>query len=88
MLRRKLLQDLALSDTGFVFDPRSGATFTVNQTGLFTLKALRDGLEVAEIATRLGEEFDLRGADPRRDVDEFMQVLKQNGVLADAQGDA
>ena len=27
------LKDLALSDTGFVFDPYTGATFTTNATG-------------------------------------------------------
>ena len=36
------LRDLALSDTGFVFDPCSGATFTVNATGLAVLKGLTD----------------------------------------------
>jgi hypothetical protein len=82
------LSDLALSDSGFVFDPRSGATFTVNQTGLFALKALRDGLAVGDIAARLATEFDLRGADPVRDLSEFVQMLRQNGVLTDGQGDA
>ena len=88
MADRKLLQDLALSDTGFVFDPRSGATFTVNATGLLALKALRDGLDMPAIAKRLADEFEVRGGDPRHDVDEFVQLLKQNGVLSDAQGDA
>lgn len=75
------LQDLALSDTGFVFDPASGATFTVNASGLCVLKAMRDGLSRAEIAARLRERFDVRAGDPARDVADFMELLAQHGVL-------
>jgi hypothetical protein len=87
MTGTKKLHHLALSDSGFVFDPHSGATFTVNATGLFTLKALRDGLEPGAIASALAHEYDTRGADLKRDVDEFVQLLQQNGVL-DGRGDA
>ena len=38
------LGDLALSDTGFAFDPLTGATFTVNATGLCVLLAMKEGL--------------------------------------------
>jgi PqqD family protein of HPr-rel-A system len=81
------LHHLALSDSGFVFDPHSGATFTVNATGLYTLKALRDGLEPAAIASALEREYDAPDADLRRDVDEFVQLLTQSGIL-DGRGDA
>ena len=37
------LRDLAISDSGFVFDPYSGATFTANSSGRAILEALRDG---------------------------------------------
>jgi hypothetical protein len=34
------LVDLAVSESGFVFDPWSGSTFTVNSTGLVLLAGL------------------------------------------------
>ena len=39
------LTELAISDTGFIFDPGSGATFNVNATGLIALAALREGVD-------------------------------------------
>jgi hypothetical protein len=42
-LAAERLSNLALSPTGFVFDPRTGATYTVNPTGRAVLEALRDG---------------------------------------------
>ena len=35
------LRDLALSETGFLFDPYSGATFSLNPTAVTILRALR-----------------------------------------------
>jgi len=52
------LADLAVSPTGFVFDPASGQSFTVNDTGLAVLRGLRDGLAPDAIASRLATEFD------------------------------
>lgn len=75
------IRDLALSETGFVFDPSSGATFTVNATGLCVLHALKEGLSWGEIATRLSERFDVRSGDPARDVAELAGMLRQEGLL-------
>lgn len=77
------LADLALSDSGFVFDPYTGATFSVNQSGLTILRALKDGLSRTEIAERLGAEFDVQGADLQRDLDEFVHLLRRAGLAPD-----
>jgi PqqD family protein of HPr-rel-A system len=81
------LRELALSDTGFVFDPSSGATFTVNPTGLCVLKALQEGLSRAEIGARLRERFEVRSGDPARDVADFEELLRQHGLARGAQGE-
>lgn len=82
------LRDLALSDTGFVFDPSSGATFTVNAAGLCVLQALKDGLSRGEIGARLRERFDVRSGDPARDVADFEDLLRQQGILPSIPGDS
>ena len=77
------LRDLALSDTGFVFDPYTGATFTTNATGQCVLQALREGLGRADVVARLRERFAAQGAEPdlESDLGEFVQLLRQHGVL-------
>ena len=77
----KRLGDLALSETGLVFDPYTGSTFTVNGTGLCVLKAMREGLDDAAVRDRVKERFDARGADIARDVDDFIAALRQHGIL-------
>lgn len=76
------LNELAISDAGFVFDPWSGATFNVNPSA----KGLLDGLKAGEgrdaLIARLQEGFDVSElTDLRRDVDEFVGILKELGLI-------
>lgn len=75
------LKNLAVSETGFVFDPTSGATFTLNPTGLAVLHALREGLALDAILALLGERFDAVARDAKDDVLDFVQLLRQHGLL-------
>jgi hypothetical protein len=79
----KRLGDLALSDTGFAFDPYSGSTFTINATGLCVLQAMKEGLAHEAIFARVRERFSARDADVGRDVDDFVALLRQHGLVAE-----
>ncbi len=75
------LRELALSDSGFVFDPLTGHTFTVNPSGLFILRLLKDGVAEAEVAAKLVEAFDIEaGEDPLRDLQDFILQLRDCGL--------
>ncbi len=63
------LKDLAVSDTGFLFDPYSGATFTLNATGRAILEGLKAAEGREEILEDLQEEFEVNGSDLHRDLD-------------------
>ena len=73
-----VLKRLAVSESGFVFDPASGHNFTVNETGLLLLRMLLQESRLDQILASLGDEF---AADPReieRDVIEFVSALREN----------
>lgn len=76
----RLLTDFALSESGFIFDPRSGATFTVNGTGLAILEALRDGREPRAIPGLLRERFAAVEDDVAEHVADFVRSLRQIGL--------
>lgn len=81
MTDRAPLKNLALSDTGFLFDPRSGATFTLNPSGLSVVRALRDGKTLAEVTTLLSDEFLETPEEIKEDIQDFIQALSRNGLL-------
>lgn len=82
MSHKPELRELAISDTGFVFDPRTGATFTVNETGLIVLQALREGATREKIVERLAERFDRPRDDLAEDISDFVQLLRQHALLS------
>jgi hypothetical protein len=75
------LKDLAISESGFIFDPLSGSTFTVNATGVCIIHALRDGCRRTEIIARLRGNFAVEGGDLDSDLGDFVRVLVQQGIL-------
>jgi hypothetical protein len=76
------LRQLAVSDSGFVFDPLTGHTYSVNGAGLQILEGLKQGLLPSDLAARLTETHELDADDdPLRDVEEFIAQLRKNANL-------
>jgi hypothetical protein len=81
----RLSPSLAISETGFVFDPRTGHSFTVNPTGLVVLRALRAARSIGDIVEELGREF--TGAAPLADdVVGFVRQLEGLGLAVTGRG--
>ena len=77
------LKQLAVSENGFVFDPYTGHTFTLNATGIAVLEGLKRGDSLEQIAAALSAGFDLDGSeDLARDVDDFVVRLCEHGLSA------
>ncbi len=70
------LTRLALSDSGFVFDPVSGNSFSVNGSGMAILRRLQQGTDRTRIVTSLCEEFEVDALAAERDVIEFANLLR------------
>jgi hypothetical protein len=81
MIDSTRFKDLAVSETGFIFDPYSGATFTVNETGLAIVMALREGSSTSDIVDRLKRSFDAVTPEVKYDVGDFFRALKQQCLL-------
>ena len=52
------LKQLAISDSGFIFDPQTGQSFTVNKTGRVVIDMLKEDATIEAIATTLGSRYD------------------------------
>lgn len=82
-------QHLALSDNGFLFDTRTGHTYSLSRTGTFLLRALIDGAEAPSLPERLLEAYDVDSTTAGRDVEQFLFRLRDLELVgrADEDGD-
>jgi hypothetical protein len=83
MSHLKLVRNLALSETGFVFLPSTGETFTVNELGRVVLRELQDGKTEPEIIQALLQDFDSDQPTIERDVTDFLFQLTQFSLLSE-----
>lgn len=72
-----LLKNLALSDTGFVFNPATGDSFSVNPIGLDLMKLLKDGKSEADIKKHLLDTYQTDAETIEKDVYDFLKMLEQ-----------
>lgn len=65
-----------MSDSGFVFDPVTGNSSTVNHIGLAILRQLRQDSDVKRAVAVLQQDFDVASFVAERDVIEFTSMLR------------
>ncbi len=75
------LERLAINDEGFIFDPETGNSYTVNQTGLFIIKLLKEGKNEDEIVRAITEEFEVGEEVAQRDLVDFLEQLRVYGLM-------
>lgn len=56
---RSRLMGLAISPSGFAFDPRTGQSFAINGSGILAMEALRGGAGMVEAAQQLALAYDV-----------------------------
>ena len=71
---------LKVYDTGFAFDPTTGSTFMLNETGLAILKEFRKGCGEDAAAERLVRDCEISLLAAQRDVADFSSNLSSLGL--------
>lgn len=75
------LRTLAISETGFVFDPVTGYTYNLNPMATDLLRRLQKGDPPGAVLAHLKEDYDADPNDIERDWEQFLERLKEYGLL-------
>ncbi len=82
------LKDLYFNEKGFVFDPDTGAIYSLNTTGACIVKHLQKGQPVNRLAGEIRKAFEADEEIAQRDIREFMDLLAAFGLLDKASAPA
>ncbi|MEG3640491.1 PqqD family protein [Magnetococcus sp. PR-3] len=74
-MNRDRLARLAINEEGFVFDPQTGESFTINQVAHTLLKSINAGDDEAQMVVSLCETYEVTETTARRDVRDFLDSL-------------
>ena len=76
------IKNLAISDTGFLFDPTTGNTYTLNETALLSLNLLKKNLNKEEILKLILDEYEVDKEQAERDLTDLFIQLNELGLLS------
>lgn len=74
-------KNIATSESGFVFNPSTGDSFTANPIAAEILHLLKQGESLSSIKKSLIEKYDVEAGQLERDLDDFMSQLKDGNLL-------
>lgn len=73
----KLKSNIAVSETGFAFDPTSGESYSINKVGQEILQQLKEGKSTEEITMAMTGEYEIDNASFEKYYYGFMGMLRQ-----------
>jgi len=73
----RLKKNIALSESGFVFNPVTGDSYSANPIGKRVMELLKEELNYHEIQETLIKEYDVDKVRLEQDLDDFYSLLRQ-----------
>lgn len=77
----KVNKNLAISENGFVFNPATGDSFSVNELGVYIVNRIKEGKSKTEIIDSIAEEYAAERSNIERDFNEFITVLDNHQLI-------
>ena len=77
----KLNKKIAISESGFIFDPTTGDSFTVNPIAAEILNYLQKGMTMKQIKQEMLKLYDVSEHVLDKSLDEFIEVLLNLRIL-------
>ena len=71
----KLKKNVATSEAGFVFNPGTGDSFSVNQTGAEIISLFKENRTPEEVIRLVSAKFDVEEKQLEKDLDDFVSQL-------------
>jgi len=79
----KLKKNIAISESGFVFNPEIGTSFTTNSLGVAILKQLKTKTSTEKIIESIVKSYEIDATTCEKDLNDFLSMLGQFNLIED-----
>ncbi|MFC4231640.1 PqqD family protein [Parasediminibacterium paludis] len=76
-----LKKNIATSESGFIFNPSTGDSYSANPIAAEILGLLKEGIAASNIKAQILDRYDVTNAQLEKDWDDFANQLKYANVL-------
>ncbi|MEN9488461.1 MAG: hypothetical protein RL494_726 [Bacteroidota bacterium] len=77
----KVNKNLAISENGFVFNPTTGDSFSVNELGAVIINEIKAGKSKSEIIESVSTTYNAEKSTIEKDFNEFLNVLSNHQLV-------
>ena len=77
----QIKKNIATSESGFIFNPSTGDSFSANPIASELIQLLREGLSPAAIKKIILEKYDVEPGQFEKDWDDFTSQLQAGNLL-------
>jgi transcription elongation factor GreA-like protein len=77
----QIRKNIAVSETGFIFNPSTGDSYSINRVGQEILGYLREDKSTAEITSLMTTKYDIDPPSFEKYFYDFISMLKQFELL-------
>ncbi|MBN3035696.1 MAG: PqqD family protein [Bacteroidales bacterium] len=77
----KIKKNVAISESGYLFNPGTGESFSVNPIGVGIIQMLREGKSEDEIRSEMLSQYDIDADTMEKDLQDFIGFLKQYALI-------
>lgn len=77
-------KNIAISENGFLFNPTTGDSYSLNPTGVTIVNMLKDNKNLHEIQQTLIEDFEIDATTVEKDLYDFISVLRNHKLIENA----
>jgi len=76
----KIKKDIAVSDSGFVFNPATGDSFSVNPIGMEIIKLMKEGKNLKEVSSFVTDNYNVEEKTIEKDLQDFIEMLQHYSI--------
>jgi hypothetical protein len=80
-MKIRIKPEIAVSESGLLFNPRTGESFSVNPIGLDMVKLIKSGKGPEQIREEILLKYDTDAGTFERDYSDFILIMRSNHLL-------
>ena len=77
----KISDEVKISDNGFVFNSKTGDSFSLNPFGLEMIKSIKEEKDFVQLKNEILEKYDVDDLTLEKDFYEFCALLKHHQII-------